>query len=285
VNRLVDRILLGPRRRRRWMERRLAELDRVDRGLRPRRRAGARGGLVTAGAFLVFLVGAGLMLRMEFGVRISAEGVEGTDRLMPEVAARDAGGSFSFAQVVAGQPVRYSPCRRISIRVNDRLEPAAASGLVREAATHVSAVTGLRITVDGTSTQLPDWTAADSAHTWSNSGPAQVLVAWTTPSQDRKLRGRPAGVGGSTAHPGPNGAVRYAHGAVSLDTPVLARMLTRPNGRAHVRAVILHELAHAVGLGHVDDPRELMYEDNVGLTSFGPGDLQGLALLGQGPCW
>jgi hypothetical protein len=38
------------------------------------------------------------------------------------------------------------------------------------------------------------------------------------------------------------------------------------------------------GLDHVDSPRELMSDENRGQTSFGPGDLEGLRLLGHGPC-
>ena len=38
----------------------------------------------------------------------------------------------------------------------------------------------------------------------------------------------------------------------------------------------MHELGHVVGLGHVDDPCELMNADNKGRTSFGSGDLRGL---------
>jgi hypothetical protein len=38
-------------------------------------------------------------------------------------------------------------------------------------------------------------------------------------------------------------------------------------------------------LDHVDDPSELMYDRNVGLTEFGPGDREGLAALGSGSCF
>jgi hypothetical protein len=51
-----------------------------------------------------------------------------------------------------------------------------------------------------------------------------------------------------------------------------------------VRAVILHELGHLVGLGHVADPNQLMSETNYGLHDFGPGDQEGLARLGGGTC-
>ena len=48
--------------------------------------------------------------------------------------------------------------------------------------------------------------------------------------------------------------------------------------------MLLHEFGHVIGLDHVDSPRELMHEGNNDLTSFGPGDLEGLRLLGKGPC-
>jgi hypothetical protein len=51
-----------------------------------------------------------------------------------------------------------------------------------------------------------------------------------------------------------------------------------------VRAVIMHELAHVLGLAHVNSPFELMYERNLGLTQYGPGDRQGLARLGRAAC-
>lgn len=270
------------------MERRLAELDRLDRGVQPRRRrSGPRGGLVTLGAFTIFVLGTAFMLWSEYDVRVSADGLEGTNRLMPEVATLDSGGAYEFLATDGGEPVAYSPCRRLSIRVNDRLQPTAARGVVEEAAGRVSAATGLLISVDGTTDELPDRTERRlSGPAWTGSGPAPVLVAWTTPDQDPELRGRPAGVGGSVAHAAnPTGDLRYVKGSVSLDAPALAKMLVHPTGRVLVRAIVMHELAHVVGLDHVKDPRELMYEDNVGVTSFGAGDLAGLARLGKGDCF
>lgn len=46
----------------------------------------------------------------------------------------------------------------------------------------------------------------------------------------------------------------------------------------------MHELAHVLGLDHVDDPTQLMHEENTGQFDFGDGDLAGLALLGTGAC-
>jgi hypothetical protein len=113
-----------------------------------------------------------------------------------------------------------------------------------------------------------------------------VLVAWTTPDQDRRLGGDVAGLGGSIVVTEPlSGRRSYVTGSVSLDTPTLAGLLVHGwEGRQQARAVVLHELGHVLGLGHVADPRELMHSEDLARTSFGPGDRAGLARLGRGRC-
>ncbi|MCY0725732.1 hypothetical protein OVW19_28745, partial [Klebsiella pneumoniae] len=76
----------------------------------------------------------------------------------------------------------------------------------------------------------------------------------------------------------------YVTGTVTLDAPDLDRLMDRSDGLTQVRAILLHELAHVVGLGHVDDTNELLHPSNSSRIDFGPGDLEGLALLGSGPC-
>ena len=49
-------------------------------------------------------------------------------------------------------------------------------------------------------------------------------------------------------------------------------------------AIVLHEIAHIVGLDHVNEPTELMAARNSGQVELGPGDREDLARLGSLPC-
>ena len=95
----------------------------------------------------------------------------------------------------------------------------------------------------------------------------------------------PAGLGGSGYAEAAGQPLVLAAGQISLDAPDLAGiMASRPDGAAEVRAIIMHELGHVLGLAHVNDPSQLMYAENKGVQDFAAGDRAGLALLGAGPC-
>ena len=58
-----------------------------------------------------------------------------------------------------------------------------------------------------------------------------------------------------------------------------------PNLRFGVALFTLaHELSHVLGLDHVQDPTELMHPVSSARADLGPGDRQGLALVGQAAC-
>ncbi len=111
-----------------------------------------------------------------------------------------------------------------------------------------------------------------------------VLIGWATPDEVPGLGGDVAGLGGSAAVQRTPNHLSYVTGMVVLDRDVFADLSTEAGGFDEERAIVMHELGHVVGLGHVDDPGELMYDHNKGRTSFGPGDLEGLAELGAVDC-
>jgi predicted Zn-dependent protease len=73
-------------------------------------------------------------------------------------------------------------------------------------------------------------------------------------------------------------------GGVELDAAQFAELLSRDDGAAVARAIVLHELGHALGLAHVSDPAQLMYPTQSGVWDFAAGDLAGLAQLSSGAC-
>ena len=74
-------------------------------------------------------------------------------------------------------------------------------------------------------------------------------------------------------------------GTVQLDAIKFSKMLGAAHGNQLAHAVVLHELGHLVGLGHVSDQTQLMFpEGSLATTAYAGGDLAGLARLGQGAC-
>ena len=93
-------------------------------------------------------------------------------------------------------------------------------------------------------------------------------------------------MGGSVSVTAPSGARVLVTGAVTFDGEKLGKILKQPEGEQVVRAVVLHELGHVVGLDHVDAKSQLMFKRSQhGVTDFGAGDLTGLAALGKGGCF
>ena len=192
-------------------------------------------------------------------------------------------GTFSFVaeQVMSDEPVAYDPCHRLTYAVDDALAPPGGDGLVEEAVRRVAAATGLLLT----RRDQPDHPVSVDLLT-TNYGRSPIVVDWTTPREVPHLRGGRAGLGRSVYMSDWASTQRYyVTGAVALDAPQLGAVLADPEGRALVRATIMRELSHALGLDYVQDDRELMNEELVGLTTFGPGDREGLAALGTGRCF
>ncbi|WP_246527887.1 matrixin family metalloprotease [Pseudarthrobacter albicanus] len=184
-----------------------------------------------------------------------------------------------------GQPfVAYDPCRPVHYVVRPDNAPPGSDQLIRQAIAEVSAATGLRFQDDGATSEAPSEHRTTYQDDRYGKRWAPVLIAWSNPEETPGLAGRIAGLGGSGYAQAPGHPLVLVAGQVALDAPTLADAMHRPEGPAHVRAVIMHELGHVVGLDHVADPSQLMNAENSGLTDFAAGDRAGLALLGSGTC-
>ncbi|SEI79960.1 Matrixin [Arthrobacter sp. yr096] len=193
--------------------------------------------------------------------------------------------SYKFLAVKDdGSPLAYSPCRPIHYVVNSDLASASWQPLVDEAVRRASVATGLKFIFDGPSSEVPSTNRAGYQPARYGDRWAPVLIAWSTPEQVPRLTGQTVGLGGSSSIGLSNGYKAYVTGTVSLDAPQFAGIVDTPNGQEIGVAVIMHELGHLLGLDHVDDPRQLMYDQASWVRDYAAGDRTGLARLGTGPC-
>ncbi|TIC82209.1 matrixin family metalloprotease [Nocardioides sp. GY 10113] len=197
------------------------------------------------------------------------------DRLGVAPTVSQGVGTYAFMRTQRGSdvPVAFTPCRPIEVVVNPDGAPANYDELVDTGLARTGAATGLKFVRVG---------LTDDRGT-PRGGLARrrpVLIAWATPEEFPELAGAVAGIGGSTAV-GTPGRLRYVTGQVILDRDLFASF--GPRDAEYAQAIVDHELGHVVGLDHVDDPGELMYEYTE-RTTYGPGDREGLAKLGSVDC-
>lgn len=204
----------------------------------------------------------------------------GDDRLAAAPPVPEGGGSYAFLVEVEGRPVGYDPCRPIRYQVNTAGAPADWRELVDTAIARTSAATGLVFADEG----LTDDRDFFDRRTALLDRPKPVLIGWADSVEEPGLAGDVAGVGGSTTGtPSGLGRTHFVTGSVLLDRDAFARGIGDPERRAELQAIVDHEFGHLVGLDHVQDPRELMNPE-LSRTDYGPGDLEGLARLGNLPC-
>jgi hypothetical protein len=184
-----------------------------------------------------------------------------------------------------GQPfAAYDPCRPVHYVVRPDNAPPGTERLIEQAVSVVSAASGLQFVYDGATAEAPSKTRETFQPDRYGKQWAPVLIAWSTPEESPDLMGKVAGTGGSSYAHIPGEPYVLVAGQVTLDAPGLQEILSRSDGSLLVRAIIMHELAHVLGLDHVDDPTQLMYEENTGQFDFAAGDRAGLALLRTGSC-
>jgi len=195
--------------------------------------------------------------------------------------------------------VRWNPCQTITFAVNPRLAGKSdratrrAIADVREAFHRAGKRTGLTFRYTGRTSEVPQNSGSTS---WSNrQKAAEIVVAWV--DQDRSAfrtdllsqvgSGYPSGVGGWMLRGWTDDNGRW-HGAVGRGFVVINASHNRRYetgfGSGVTRgALLLHELGHALGLGHVGRTSELMYPTILSRrhSNYKTGDEQGLAKLGR----
>ena len=155
-------------------------------------------------------------------------------------------------------PVAWDPCRPIHYVVNPAGAPPDGAPLIQAAIARVQKATGLHFVDDGPTTEKtskdrkPYQPARYDSARW-----APVLIGWSDETATPSLAGYIAGVGMPQAVYASRDRLVYVTGQVTLDRQQLSP--ARAADRAVVRAIILHELGHLVGLDHTSDRRQIMY--------------------------
>ncbi len=201
-------------------------------------------------------------------------------RILPAVQPPAVPGQFDFLTEVGGEPVTYSPCRRLEVVVNPRGGPPGSYEAVEQTVEQIRQATGLDITVAGeTDETYSSGRDPVQPERYGNKW-APILVTWTESALVPQFQGSAVGLGGSLQVTTKKAPASYVTGEITLNR----EYFSQPTTAGLLKEVLLHEFGHVIGLGHVDDAEQVMTSEALGGRPLGTGDLAGLALLGQGPC-
>lgn len=199
-------------------------------------------------------------------------------------------GEFAFLARSADGPYRWNPCQPIEYEVNLEHAPPGAIQDVREAIRRVSEATGIAFVEVGTTRRTVDSQIGRAFLSGVAGGSKYLplLIDWVphehfdfvADTHRAAAFGLPSTGYGELAR-------TYVSGVVAMDA---GERLPAGFGQRYSRGVILmHELAHVMGLAHVGSRTEIMWAPEASDARFplllqadwGPGDLEGLERLGR----
>lgn len=230
---------------------------------------------VTVTATLLALVG-GPTAPVANGIS-SAAGTTG-------VTATTAASSYALLARFDGRAARWNPCQAVPWTFNPANAPASGFAVVKAALARVTQLTGLRFAYVGTTRTVPS--SAYVRQSWGAYRP--LLIGWSTARTSDLLAGTGVTHVGETRMNWvglrtPSGSqAQIASGVVVFN----ARSAAPTWGAGSRYTYALHELGHAVGLGHARSSTQLMSTILPrSLRDYGSGDRAGLAAVGaRGGC-
>jgi hypothetical protein len=192
--------------------------------------------------------------------------------------------SYTFMATNADQsPVKWNGCQDIHYVTRTATTYAGARDDIDVALAAVRAESGLRFVYDGEVTTVPTINYGTGVPVNGRYQP--LLIGFTTAAESDMFSGYGSsviGMAGPTYTSPASGRYVYVSGRVALEKDRLAGMPRR--GASSITEVIMHEVGHAVGLGHVIDPSQLMNPYIVNYEDWGAGDRAGLHALSTPLC-
>jgi hypothetical protein len=240
---------------------------------------------VTASLLLVGLVGLGL-LGSWLGVGPFAPASEEPPQGATGPTAASSEGYTVWERNDDGTPVGWDPCEPVELVLAEEGWPAGTREDLHAAVDEIAELSGLELVVDGEVDESPSGARLPYQPERYGERWAPVLVGWAEPHEDGlPMRDTDRGVAVPLAV-GPVGDRGYVSGQVVLNAERDDLVAGGRDRASSWRAIMMHELAHVLGLGHVEDEDELMYTyPGEGPVAFGPGDRRGLSAVGgDRPC-
>ncbi len=167
-----------------------------------------------------------------------------------------AGAEYRFERCEGGKGLAWDRCDTLTVAVNPESAPDTWQHDTDNALSQVGQATGLHFKRIA-------------------SGKADITIAWTAALLT--AGGADADKAGVTGVTFSSSLVGSRLTAANIE---ISTHLEGGSGRNGELPVILHEMGHAVGLGHFDGP-EVMNPVDQGYATYQPGDIAGLAALYQ----
>ncbi len=191
-------------------------------------------------------------------------------------------GSYRFSPTFGSSPIRWDPCQPIRYVVNLGGYPDSNRRMIGEAVERLEAATGLALLPAGDTTFMP--TNADPSPISFTDGAFrrdafEIVIALSDEIQTDMVPDSVAGKAATNTIGTRRGAA-ISTASVVVDMGDVGGNPEWSSGGAG--PVVLHELAHAVGLDHVLDMTQVMNPFALpgGPTTYAAGDLTGLWQLG-----